>query len=171
MGALKVDEFDLRLMAALHRNGRAAMRQLARPVGLSEGACRARAKRLEKAGLIDGYSAVLAFDRLGAFQAWADVTLIDDRAAEVARFESLALADPNIAGVWLTAGDAHFRLLVVTSGYDEWLAFSARMLGARDMVRTLKVAPIFKASRAGEAFPARVLSALVRRRTVAVHAN
>lgn len=158
MGAFRVDAFDLRLMAVIAREGRASFRELSKRVNLSDAACRMRLRALESAGLIEGYGAHIAYDRLGAFSAWADVTLRDERASAFARFEALALADPNVAGVWVLAGEAHVRLLVLAADYDGWLAFTTRMSAASDMVREVKGTPIYKACRPGPLFPERVLS-------------
>ncbi len=55
-----LDEFDLRLPAALQENGRLTNREVADRVGLSPSQCSRRRAVLEAAGIISGYRAELA---------------------------------------------------------------------------------------------------------------
>src|SRR6185312_13495528 len=65
--ALRLDAVDLRILAALQREGRIAKSALAERVGLSATPSWQRLKRLERAGLIRGYRAELALDRIAPF--------------------------------------------------------------------------------------------------------
>jgi len=60
-----LDDSDWRLLAALQDNGRASYAELARAVSMSPSAVTERVRRLEEAGVITGYSAVLDPDQLG----------------------------------------------------------------------------------------------------------
>ena len=59
------DDIDWRIIAALQRDGRASYVELARAVALSPSALTERVRRLEQAGVIVGYTAVLDPERLG----------------------------------------------------------------------------------------------------------
>jgi Lrp/AsnC family leucine-responsive transcriptional regulator len=63
LGAL--DQFDLKLLAALEADGRLTNAELAERVGLSSSQCSRRRIRLEETGIIEGYSARLNTSRLG----------------------------------------------------------------------------------------------------------
>jgi Lrp/AsnC family leucine-responsive transcriptional regulator len=54
---LELDSIDHRILAALRRDGRMSMLDLADKVGLSPTPCGRRVKRLEEAGVITGYAA------------------------------------------------------------------------------------------------------------------
>ncbi|WP_374316817.1 winged helix-turn-helix transcriptional regulator [Aquabacterium sp.] len=54
-----LDRLDRRILAALQRNGRLTMTELAEQVGLSATPCTERVRRLERDGVITGYHARL----------------------------------------------------------------------------------------------------------------
>lgn len=59
------DATDWRILEALQRDGRASYAELARAVSMSASAVTERVRRLEEAGVIQGYSAVVDPERLG----------------------------------------------------------------------------------------------------------
>ncbi|MGH8242059.1 MAG: Lrp/AsnC family transcriptional regulator [Steroidobacteraceae bacterium] len=54
-----LDRLDLRILSALQENGRMSNKELADKVGLSASPCLVRVKRLEAAGLISRYIAII----------------------------------------------------------------------------------------------------------------
>lgn len=60
-----LDATDWRLLEALQQNGRASYTDLAKLVSMSPSAVTERVRRLEEAGVISGYSAVVEPERLG----------------------------------------------------------------------------------------------------------
>ncbi|RAN85677.1 AsnC family transcriptional regulator, partial [Bacillus sp. SRB_28] len=62
---IDVDGFDLKMLAALQDDGRLTNQQLADAVGLSASQCSRRRTRLEDDGIVAGYHADLAAERLG----------------------------------------------------------------------------------------------------------
>ena len=59
------DATDWRILDALQRDGRATFAELAREVAMSPSAVTERVRRLEEAGIIRGYAAVVNPERLG----------------------------------------------------------------------------------------------------------
>ncbi|MFE3329711.1 Lrp/AsnC family transcriptional regulator [Streptomyces sp. NPDC059176] len=59
------DATDWRILEALQRQGRASFTELARTVAMSPSAVTERVRRLEEAGVISGYTAVVEPERLG----------------------------------------------------------------------------------------------------------
>ncbi|MFE3660957.1 Lrp/AsnC family transcriptional regulator [Streptomyces sp. NPDC059165] len=59
------DTTDWRILEALQRQGRASFTELARTVAMSPSAVTERVRRLEEAGVISGYTAVVEPERLG----------------------------------------------------------------------------------------------------------
>ncbi|MBX4179252.1 MULTISPECIES: Lrp/AsnC family transcriptional regulator [Streptomyces rochei group] len=59
------DATDWLLLDALQRNGRAGYAELARTVSMSASAVTERVRRMEEAGIIQGYAAVVDPERLG----------------------------------------------------------------------------------------------------------
>lgn len=72
----RVDELDLRILAALQNDGRLSNQDLADQVALSPSACLRRVRSLEENGFIRGYHAELDAGLLGfEFEAVVHVTL------------------------------------------------------------------------------------------------
>lgn len=81
---------DDRIIQALVRNGRASFAQIANEVGLSAHAIAERVRRLERRGVIRGYTAQLDQRELGrGLAAYIDVRLLPT--SDPANFERLAL--------------------------------------------------------------------------------
>ncbi|MEV6669265.1 Lrp/AsnC family transcriptional regulator [Streptomyces sp. NPDC051162] len=59
------DATDWRILDALQSNGRAGFAELARTVNMSSSAVTERVRRLEEAGVIGGYTAVVDHEKLG----------------------------------------------------------------------------------------------------------
>ncbi|WP_406056161.1 Lrp/AsnC family transcriptional regulator [Streptomyces sp. NBC_01077] len=59
------DATDWRILEALQSEGRASFAELARTVSMSPSAVTERVRRLEEAGVITGYTAIVDQDRLG----------------------------------------------------------------------------------------------------------
>ena len=59
-----LDRIDIKILAALQRNGRMTIEKLAGLAGLTARPCLERVRRLEAAGIIAGYQAVLALEKL-----------------------------------------------------------------------------------------------------------
>jgi Lrp/AsnC family leucine-responsive transcriptional regulator len=62
---MTLDDIDWAILGELQRDGRTGFRELGRRVGLSAPAVTARVRRLEEAGIITGYRAVVDPDALG----------------------------------------------------------------------------------------------------------
>ena len=71
-----LDTIDRRILRVLQQDGRTTYDVLAQQVGLSPSAVLRRVKRLEDAGIVTGYVAVLAAERVGlALTAYLNVRL------------------------------------------------------------------------------------------------
>ncbi|MGF1624330.1 MAG: Lrp/AsnC family transcriptional regulator [Alphaproteobacteria bacterium] len=85
----RLDPIDLKILAAVQREGRLAKAALSERVNLSPTPCWTRLRRLEAMGLIRGYHAEIALDRVGAFATFfVEVTLKQHRYEDFQRFEA-----------------------------------------------------------------------------------
>lgn len=141
---VKWDALDIRLLTALTKGKKRTNRALADYIGLSESACHTRLQRMEKSGVIRGYKAIAAFERLGFFHAWLDVTLTDENAATFAEFESLALKCPEVVAVFIVDGACHFRLETAAEDFNAWQAFAQRLIDRADLVVRVERRCIYK---------------------------
>ena len=87
-----IDQIDRRMLDELATDGRVTVTELARRVGLSKSPCQARMRRLEEAGIIRGYRAMLDAVSLGAAHiAFVQVKLDDTTAPALAATWNLEL--------------------------------------------------------------------------------
>lgn len=104
MASPDLDEFDLRIVAALARNARASNLELEGEVKLSHSAISRRIARLEQAGVIQGYGARIDRTRLGqTVRAFVGVTRSPTLSAEEL-CETLARI-PGVAVAYVVTGD------------------------------------------------------------------
>lgn len=61
----RIDEVDKKILTELLRDCRKSYRSIARKAGISVGTALTRIRRLEKAGLVKGYSVLLDHEKLG----------------------------------------------------------------------------------------------------------
>ncbi len=66
MESKSLSKIDRHILRELQKEGRITYSELARRVGLSTTPCMERVKKLERAGVIKGYAAILEPDMLGA---------------------------------------------------------------------------------------------------------
>ncbi|WP_243469802.1 Lrp/AsnC family transcriptional regulator [Klenkia marina] len=106
-----IDAVDEQLLALLQANGRASYAELARQVGLSAPAVHERVGKLETAGVITGYTAVVDPSAVG-LGVTALVGIIDsDEVDDVGMLEAMS-ALPQVQDCWRTAGTEGYVLKV-----------------------------------------------------------
>ncbi|MGJ4855821.1 Lrp/AsnC family transcriptional regulator [Labrys sp. KB_33_2] len=118
---MKLDKIDLKILAALQRDGRITKLNLATEAGLSAAACWERLRRLEKAGAIARYGAVIDAARLGRFATvLVEITLKSHRQADFQRFEATVMREPAIVACDAVGGGIDYLLRVVTTDIDSY---------------------------------------------------
>lgn len=103
------DATDRRILHLLTRNARASYRDIGARVGLSANAAAQRMRRMEQAGVIRGYTAVVDADRDGAvLQAVVHLhTAVD---LDLAPLEAQLWAVPGVAEVLDLAGSVDYEV-------------------------------------------------------------
>lgn len=112
-----MDATDRRILRALSRRGRLSNTELAEEVGLSPSPCWTRVKRLEAAGVIQGYAAILDQAQLG----FPDTVFLevmmekhDERALR--EFEAAVNGIPEILECHLVTGEYDYIIKAAVSG-------------------------------------------------------
>lgn len=117
----KLDRIDINILAELQRSGRITNAELADKVGLSPSPCLARVKRLEAAGYISGYSAIINLSKIGGSQiVFTSVTLGDHRHTDFVRFEQKIAQLKELVECHLVSGGFDYLLKFVVRGIAEY---------------------------------------------------
>lgn len=117
----KLDAFDVRILAALQRNGRITKIKLAEEIGLSPSPCWERMRRLEESGLIRGYHADIELERLlQTATILVEVTLRSHTANDFETFEQAVADVPEIVDCYATGGGIDYLLKVMTLDIDHY---------------------------------------------------
>jgi Lrp/AsnC family leucine-responsive transcriptional regulator len=126
---IALDAADRRILRVLQRDGRIAVSQLAEEVGLSATPCIRRIRRLEEAGVIARYAAVVDPKRVGLpIQAFVQVALTS-HAEEVAEaFHKAIRGRPEVLAAWAMSGGMDYMLHVVAADFDAYADFALKAL-------------------------------------------
>ncbi len=126
-----LDRFDRAILDVLAVEGRIGLTELGRRIGLTKSPTQARLKRLEAAGVIRGYRALIDPIRLGRDHvAFVEVTLADTREAALAAFNAGVLAVPEIEQAHMIAGSFDYLLKVRTADMAAYRAVLAERISA-----------------------------------------
>lgn len=120
---LKLDGVDLKILKILQDDGRISNLELSQMIGLSPAPTLERVKKLEKAGIIKGYQAVLDLYRLGlGTETFMQVSLAYNKQNAIDNFmEQISRIDEIIECYQITgASDFILRILVKdVSAYEQ----------------------------------------------------
>jgi Lrp/AsnC family leucine-responsive transcriptional regulator len=122
-----LDDVDWRILTALQRDGRLSFADLARDVSMSASAVTERVRRLEESGVITGYRAVVAADRLGL----SILALVRLRytSGNYRPFEALLSGTPEIIEAHHVTGDDCFVLKVAVRSMRHLEEVTGRIAG------------------------------------------
>jgi len=125
---VNLDLFDRRILAALQRDGRMTSVALAELVHLSASQCARRVQRLEEAGIIRAYRAVLDPAALGlGIAGVVNLSLEKHTKANIQELQRQIVARAAIVECLSVTGDADYQLRVVARDLKE---FSALLMNA-----------------------------------------
>ncbi len=129
MNLPKLDRIDINILAELQKNGRVTNSQLADLVGLSPSPCLTRVKRLEDAGYIVSYSAIINLAKLGAVQVvFTSVALGDHRRNDFTRFEHGIREYEELVECHLVSGGFDYLLKFVVRGIPHYQSMMEHIL-------------------------------------------
>ena len=131
MSRIGLDATDIRILAAVQNHGQLSKTRLAEIVNLSPTPCLARLTRLKVAGLIRGYHADIALERIGSFSlVIVTISLALHRKVDFDRFETHIRALPEVTECIATGGGMDYVLKVLTPNLAAFQALMEAMLEA-----------------------------------------
>lgn len=124
-----LDQFDIKILVHLQREGRCSNVELATAIGLSESPCLARTKRLQEIGVIRGYGADVALEKLGSYViVFSEVTLGSHHVPDFRKFEAGVGKYPEIVECYNVSGGYDFLLKIVAPSIAYFQALMDRLL-------------------------------------------
>ena len=118
-----IDSLDRKILAVLQTNARASLQEVGQAVGLSASPCWSRIKRMEEAGVIEGYTVRLNPQALGLADT-VMVTLDSHSDNTLEKFGEVLASIPEVVEAHLVSGEYDYLLRVVvkdTRDYERLL--------------------------------------------------
>lgn len=129
---LRLDDRDLQILKVLSREGRLPKAELAKRINLSPTPCWERLKRLEDAGVIEGYRAEVALRRIASHvTVFVAVELVSHRAEDFQAFERAVARREEIVACWALGGGFDYLMQVVTRDIDSYQRLIDALLAQR----------------------------------------
>ncbi|UUZ65510.1 Lrp/AsnC family transcriptional regulator [Polaromonas sp. P1-6] len=127
--AVSLDRFDFKILVHLQREGRCSNVDLADSVGLSPSPCLLRTKRMQEIGLIRGYGADIALEKLGDYViVFSEITLSSHRPHDFRKFEEGTAKYEEIVECYNVSGGYDYLLKIVAPGINYFQALMEKML-------------------------------------------
>ncbi len=134
-----LDAIDWKILAELQADGRMTNVELSRRVGISAPPCLRRVKRLEEAGVIRGYRALLNGPALGMdVVAFCLVGLQHQSEAELRAFADKTREWAIVRDAWMVNGDSDFLLHCVATDLATFQTFVIEDLTSAANVDTVR---------------------------------
>lgn len=131
---MDLDQTDVKILEALMLDARLSSRQIAKRCSVSIGTVLSRIKKMEKEGIITGYSAVLDQERLGyELTVVCEVTVSKGRLLEM---ENEIARLPNVCCVYDVTGLIDALVVAKFKNREELSKFTKRLLALPFVERT-----------------------------------
>ena len=136
-----LDAIDWKILHELQRDGRMTNVELSQRVGISAPPCLRRVRRLEEAGVIRGYRALLDGPALGMeVVAFCLIGLKHQAEAELKAFAERTRNWPIVREAWMVSGESDFLLHCAASNIGAFQSFVIEDLTATPNVDTVRTA-------------------------------
>ena len=120
-----LDTLDRKILRQLQHNSRASLQEIGQAVGLSASPCWGRIKKMEEAGVIQGYSVRLSSQALGLGDTVLVMVTLDSHSDNtLEKFGELLATIPEVVEAHLVSGEYDYLLRVVvkdTRDYERLL--------------------------------------------------
>jgi Lrp/AsnC family transcriptional regulator, leucine-responsive regulatory protein len=146
---MDIDATDRRILSVLQKDGRISNADLAERINLSPSACHRRVQRLEEAGYIDAYVALLNARKLNRpTTVFVEITLSGQADEVLEAFEREVRKVPDVLECHLMAGTADYLLKVMAQDTDDFARihrqYLARLPGVAQMHSSFALRTVFK---------------------------
>lgn len=151
---MEIDPTDSRILRALQRRGRMSNAELSEAVNLSPSACHRRVQRLETAGVIRDYVALLDPRKVRCQTlVFVEITLSGQADEVLDAFEAAVARVQEVLECHLMAGTADYLLKVVAEDTDDFARIHRRSLATLPGVQTMQSSFALRTVRQTTALP------------------
>ena len=131
---MTVDETDAKILTALIQDARLSSRQISKKTGFSIGTVLARMKKMEREGLIKGYTTFVDHEKLGyQLTVLIEITVSKGRLLEI---ENEIARMPNVCSVYDVTGLTDAFVVAKFKNREALSAFAKRLLSLPYVERT-----------------------------------
>ncbi|WP_422371146.1 Lrp/AsnC family transcriptional regulator [Hoeflea sp.] len=135
----ELDTIDFKILRELQRDGRITNVELSERVGISAPPCLRRVRKLEQAGFIRGYRAMLHAPSLGFdIVAFCMIGLKHQSDANLKAFAAMTNEWPIVRETWMVSGESDFLLHCVARDLTQFQNFVIEQLTAAENVDTVR---------------------------------
>jgi DNA-binding Lrp family transcriptional regulator len=154
-GRQTFDSIDVKILETLRRRGRITNQALSEIVGLSARPTLERVRRLEAAGVIQGYSALLDPEAVGhEIIALAEIVMRDPSVGSRQRLEGRLLAHPSVVELQVVNGEADYHVRFVAASLGEYEALTDELISERAYgIARIKTAFVLKTLKPFSGYP------------------
>ncbi|MFD1009277.1 MULTISPECIES: Lrp/AsnC family transcriptional regulator [Oceanisphaera] len=118
---MRLDRYDILILQILQQQGRITKSGLAEAINLSVSPCWERVKRLEQAGIIEGYGARINSQVLcKQTPVLVEVSLNSHSASSMKRFEQAMCECDLVVDCYATGGGVDYIIKVLCDGIDQY---------------------------------------------------
>ena len=139
MPSVDLDAIDIKILRELQGDGRMTNVDLAERVGISAPPCLRRVRKLEEAGVIEGYHAMLNAPKLGFdLVAFCTVGLKKQSETNLKAFAAATKGWPRVRQAWMVSGESDFLLHCIAENLTQFQDFVIEVLTADEHVDTVR---------------------------------
>jgi len=118
---MELDTTDSQIIQFLQTDGRMSNADLATRIHRSESACHRRVRQLEKAGVIEGYSAIINQAAIGKpANIFVEITLASMGEDTLNAFEAAVSACDDVVTCFFMTGDADYLLHIAAANTEDY---------------------------------------------------
>lgn len=154
---MKLDKIDKKILDTLQRDGRITNAKLAATVGISPPAMLERVRRLETAGVISKYVALVNREKIGlGVMAIVAISLAVHELESVDKFQEKLLALDEVLECHQVTGEDDFILKVALESIQAYSEFAMHKLAAIPGIRNFKSSFVLSTIKDSTCFPVKI---------------
>lgn len=136
---MKLDSYDLSLLAAIQKDARVPQSELGDRANLSTAAVNRRLKLLSNEGVIERYTACVNPQALGySLTIVVEVKVESERADLLDEMQRSFSACPQVQQCYYVAGDCDFVLIFLVRNMEQYVELTRRLFFESNNVKTFK---------------------------------